>query len=112
MPKTLRFAELKQDLAGLLVGAGVGVDDATRLAIAQARALFRKHRGDRTYWAIEPSAHRGMDEARRREIFQDWFQHGEPGRQGDGVLISYAISITTLQKIIREGRKKKWGAAL
>ena len=82
---------------------------AEKLAKCQAKCLHRKHQGDRIYW-LRGKASLGMDTAQRKEIYLEWFEFGRPGKEGEGLLASRQISATTLDRIIREGRRNKWGA--
>ena len=107
--KPLRIAEVEQDLAAVLVSQGITPVHAEKLAKCQAKTLHRKHQGSRFYW-LRGKANLGMDEASRRDIYLEWFEHGTNGKEGEGILATRQISATTLDRIVREGRKKKWGA--
>lgn len=101
--------EIKQDLASVLVSQGITPVYAEKLAECQAKCLHRKHQGDRIYW-LRGKASLGMDEPQRRDIFLEWFEFGRDGKDGEGLLATYKIGATTLERIIKEGRRKKWGA--
>ena len=108
MSKTLRLVEIKCDLASVLVAQGITPMYAERLAECQAKCLHRKHQGERIYWA-KGKISLGMDESERKEIYLEWFKFGRE-KDGESLLATRKICATTLDRIIREGRRKKWGA--
>lgn len=107
--RNITIPVLKAELASVLVGAGMPATEAERLASLQAHHLHRSRAGGRTYWA-KGRKRLGLSPRERREIYLEWFTHGEDGRLGRGVLAEYDISRVTLESIIREGRKAKWAA--
>ena len=42
------------------------------------------------------------------DIYEEWDIYGRKGKSGDGLLNDHGICHTTLDRIIREGRKKQW----
>lgn len=108
MSRTLHLVEIKQDLASVLVAQGITPVYADKLAECQAKCLHRKHQGEYIYWA-KGKVSLGMDQSLRKEIFQEWFEFGRPGKDGEGILATRQISATSLDRIIREGRRNKWG---
>jgi len=107
--KPLCLAEVEQDLASVLVSQGITPVYAEKLAKCQAKTLHRKHQGSHIYWRRGRAAV-GMDPSLRREIFAEWYEFGLEGKDGEGILATRQISSTTLDRIIREGRRNKWGA--
>ena len=71
--------------------------------------FHRKHQGERTYWC-KGRVSAGMEASKRKEIYLEWFEFGREGKDKEGLLTTRQISVTTLDRIIREGRQKKWAA--
>jgi len=110
MSRTIRSSDIRAVILSALVGKGLAAIEAEKLAETCAKALKRQYSGDRTYWAIEKVVRHGMDVATRKAIFMEWWLHGDAGEHGDGILVTRGISVSTLERIKREGRKSKWAA--
>ena len=98
--------DLERILTAALLKRGEGIDSASRTGRDLAEDLHHEFKGKRIIVRIERDHVRVLTPSERRRVYLRWWTDRE---EDHTLCTSEEISLSTLQRIQREGRKKGWG---
>jgi hypothetical protein len=103
---TLSPEEFQADTLRAIIAHGEDPAKAPALAQAITEEHFKRRKGTRTYWRKGVSEH-GLSLEQRRAIYLEWWTY----REKEKLVLNWKVSVTTIDRVIREGRNKRWERA-